>query len=606
MAVNFYSSLTRPLLHSCIAHQLRDKGTKVPNIVIVDQNSWCEWCLYSIDQNGEIGLSLSGGIVVNSEGIVYLGVFPRPLVVSAIVEQSSALYSNENHTDMTNGLRFLCSKSNKISLLGSGDTTGELSIPRKNELENLRKVTDAYLPETLSFCGNHRREKIDGFIDRHLGVDGIVIKPICGRAGSGVYLFPPGIDSEVRQQINRKFSQPHFDIYGVSSNLLQQRIPSLYLDHDDPMIKREWNLRIFVANGFSIGRIVRIGDSGKAINGALGAQTIHVDDLLALVSDDHVYLCRSGINRAETAACQISEFIGTPLLGLDFIVDPSGRPWLIEINPGALGVDEFFSVGKSWDERRQFTLNLLEAWKISLERIHQCNEPNALMNGLIFDLGLKEKDYFDLALGRTADLFVEQLTKDCMETLMSDILVDLSKFEKNTAAKVVSIVAECIKCKFGHLEQLRFVLAIDSIPTSDTRNLVSDWLGQRTLVDVASWKVSERGIEDSEWGILGEYIHYLRPENILYYACKIHDLGMTIEAIRKLPTSYNFKSFDKFVMATDEQIHSALLSGEVKNLILEEHSHDFYAKYKTIWATVDFDFAEGISEMVGESEPSIW
>lgn len=172
----------------------------------------------------------------------------------------------------------------------------------------------------------------------------IVIKGNTGSGGKYVRLFPQELVSEMKEYVKELFTK------GQTRVIVEERVRSFGAD-----IKREYrktaeaagtdyNVRVLVSlsrsHAVAFDSEIRYGKMGYGpINVSAGAEAVRAEKVL---SSSQMAIVNSAASEAVEALCQSLQYESGDLemlgfAGVDIILDADDKPWIIEVNSGAVG-----------------------------------------------------------------------------------------------------------------------------------------------------------------------------------------------------------------------------------------------------------------------------
>ena len=311
------------LIASAVQYR-RAMGLQSPNVVIVNPTYDPKCLLFAQGDDGAATLFANRGMIIDSQAQVWEGTFPEPMPLSLI----SIPQSLEQ-------LRLFLEGRN-IPLLEEGFAA--LIANDKSLLPHISEMVECQIPASQVF-------RLDGFIDTDSRVikdimqyaeqfaDGFVVKPVDSSQGTNVHLFERNDLKSDRDQISAALASIQLEHPIV---LVQERINCFPTAN----AQIDWNVRILVSKFGVFGAEIRLGDMGKAVNKCQGAAIMSVNEFIRTFDPSEGVEVSNAMRLLEHQSVKVACALDAHCLGLDWIINSSATPYLIEINgerSGGLG-----------------------------------------------------------------------------------------------------------------------------------------------------------------------------------------------------------------------------------------------------------------------------
>lgn len=327
----------------------RQKGKKTANVIFL--NSRVAGQISSSETKESFFLQANYGVLVDGNGAIHLGHFPRPVRINkfAGVDTDSYLQKLCERIDfprtMTSKLKETCSdkKSTKIFLQTLGLRTPK-SIDISPDLLNS--------PEEL-------KQTVQQFVN-DVPTAGIVVKAARGAGGMQVRMHYDKRETTVLRSVQQ--------LLKTGALVLIEELHKSFPKYDQEGTREDWNLRDLINGQGSIVSLVRSREDGTGpVNKLRGArpEPRHVALEALDISAEQRLALNEELERTETV---LASAVGDSLVGSDRIVNENLEVVFLEVNTGRIGgVTTLARLPGTLEARLSSASNLLRALSAGLQ-----------------------------------------------------------------------------------------------------------------------------------------------------------------------------------------------------------------------------------------------
>ncbi len=307
------------LLHATASQRLKERNQTSVNYIYIDPAIEDSLEFHSNGRETQL-YALRGGIL-DAQGKVYYGNFPRPILIDMVDNLENDYFSRHCYQQ---GIPL-------SSPLVEG-ATAENKRRFKQYLQSLDPAAREHLgihsPEYVEISSNQTpniQSIVKKFVAK-IASTNLVVKPLGLRGGEDVHIL-----SEVSDTNTNALECIEAVVHANRGALLEHRIPSYPIINEHGK-RLDWNIRTIASPNGTFSITARVGNWEQAINKCQGARTLQINDLERLLSKNGLKPGRFEelIKRIE----EISKFLATKFnsqyFGLDFIIDPNLKIWIIE------------------------------------------------------------------------------------------------------------------------------------------------------------------------------------------------------------------------------------------------------------------------------------